>query len=65
MNNEVLGTAVGILFIILGLALLTRYKKLSTHKYFRLLIIIIAIILLCFGVFMGWESIQQVWIGEV
>ncbi|MEM0518820.1 MULTISPECIES: hypothetical protein [Aequorivita] len=65
MNNEVLGTAVGVLFIVLGLALLIRYKKLSSHKYFRLLIVIISIILIGFGIFMGWESIEQVWIGEV
>ncbi len=65
MNNEVLGTVVGVIFVILGLAILTRYKKLTSHKYFRILIVFIAILLLCFGVFMGWESIQQVWIGEV
>jgi phosphotransferase system glucose/maltose/N-acetylglucosamine-specific IIC component len=65
MNNEVLGTVVGVIFIILGLALLTRYKKLTSHKYFRILIIIVSLILLGFGVFMGWQSIETIWIGEV
>ncbi|SRX55690.1 hypothetical protein AEQU1_02714 [Aequorivita sp. CIP111184] len=57
MNNEVLGTFLGIIFIVLGLAILVRYKKLSSHKYFQLLFIIIAIMLLGFGVYMGWRSI--------
>ncbi len=57
MNNEVLGTVLGIIFIVLGLAILVRYKKLSSHKYFQLLFIIIAIMLLGFGVYMGWRSI--------
>jgi phosphotransferase system glucose/maltose/N-acetylglucosamine-specific IIC component len=65
MNNEVLGTVVGVIFFILGLALLTRYKKLTSHKYFRILIIIVSLILLGFGVFMGWQSIETIWIGEV
>ncbi len=57
MNNEVLGTFLGIIFIVLGLAILMRYKKLTSHKYFQLLFIIIAIMLLGFGVYMGWRSI--------
>ncbi|MDC8000401.1 hypothetical protein POV26_05095 [Aequorivita todarodis] len=56
MNNEVLGTVVGLIFIVLGSALLTRYKILTTHRYFRILIFIVAILLLCFGVYMGWRS---------
>lgn len=65
MNNQVLGTVAGLLFIILGLALLTRYKKLTSHKYFQILIIFVSIILLAFGVFLGWQSIETIWIGEV
>lgn len=57
MNNEVLGIFLGIIFVILGLAILVRYKKLTSHKYFQLLFIIIAIMLLGFGVYMGWRSI--------
>lgn len=49
--EEMLGILVGIIFSILGLALLIRYKKLSSHKYFRILIVFIAILLLCFGVY--------------
>lgn len=64
MDNAVLGTVVGIIFIGLGLALLTRYKKLTSHKYFQVLIIIVSIILLGFGVFMGWQSIERIWIGN-
>lgn len=62
MNNEVLGTVVGVIFIILGLALFTRYKILTSHRYFRILIIIVSILLLCFGVFMGWQSLEGIWI---
>ncbi len=57
MNNGVLGTVLGIIFIILGLAILVRYKKLTSHKYFQILIVTIAIMLLCFGLYMGWRSI--------
>ncbi|XOL42665.1 hypothetical protein KCTC32420_03062 [Aequorivita nionensis] len=65
MNNQVLGTVLGIIFVVLGLALLTRYKTLSTHKYFRVLIVFVSILLICFGIFMGWESIEKIWIGEI
>lgn len=58
MNNEVLGSVVGVIFIILGLTLLNRYKKLTTHRYFRILFVIISILLLCFGLFLGWESLK-------
>ena len=57
MNNEVLGTVLGVIFIVLGLAILVRYKKLTSHKYFQLLFVIIAIMLLGFGVYLGWRSI--------
>lgn len=50
-QEEMLGILVGIIFIILGLALLIRYKKLSSHKYFRILIVFIAIMLVGFGVY--------------
>lgn len=50
-QEESLGILAGIIFLVLGLALLVRYKKLSSHKYFRILIVFIAILLLCFGVY--------------
>ena len=56
--SEVLGIVVGVVFAILGLAILTRLNKLTTHKYFRYLFIVIAILLLGFAVFMAWRSIE-------
>ncbi|MCB0465519.1 MAG: hypothetical protein KDC78_07575 [Aequorivita sp.] len=57
MSIEALGTVVGLIFIVLGFAILVRFKKLTSHKYFQILFIIIAIMLLGFGVYMGWRSI--------
>ncbi len=55
-TEEVLGIFVGVLFLILGLALLVRYKKLSSHKYFRFLIVFIGIILVAFAVYIAFNS---------
>ncbi|MEH6765022.1 hypothetical protein [Aequorivita antarctica] len=57
MNNEVLGTVLGIIFIVLGLAILVRYKKLTSHKYFQILFVVIALMLIGFGIYTGWSSI--------
>lgn len=56
--SEVLGIIVGVIFAILGLAILTRLNKLTTHKYFRYLFIVIAILLLGFAVYLAWRSIE-------
>jgi len=50
---EVLGIAGGMIFVGLGIMLLMRYKKLSSRKYFRFLFIVIAIMLLGFGIYFG------------
>lgn len=52
-EEEVLAIVVGIIFAVLGMALILRYKKLSSHKYFRILIVFVAIMLIGFGVYMG------------
>lgn len=57
MNNEVLGIVVGVVFAILGLAILTRLNKLTSHKYFRYLFIVVGILLIGFAVYMAWRSI--------
>ena len=57
--SEVLGIVVGVVFAILGLAILTRLNKLTSHKYFRYLFIIIAVILLGFAVYQVWSSIEH------
>lgn len=54
---EVLGIAVGVIFIVLGGALGIRYKKLSSSKYFRLFILIIAFMLIGFGIYLAARSI--------
>lgn len=56
--SEVLGIVVGVVFAIFGLAILTRLNKLTSHKYFRYLFIIIAVILLGFAVYQVWSSIE-------
>ena len=57
MKTEVvLGVFVAIIFLVLGLTILTRYKKLSSHKYFRILIVFIGILLLGFSVYMALNS---------
>lgn len=56
--SEVLGIVVGVVFAILGVAILTRLNKLTTHKYFRYLFIVIAILLLGFAVYLAWRSIE-------
>lgn len=53
MIQENLGILVGIIFAVLGLAILVRLKKLTSHKYFRWLFIVVAIMLLAFGVYMA------------
>ena len=57
MNNEVLGTVLGIIFIVLGLAILVRYKKLTSHKYYQILFVVISLMLIGFGIYTGWRSI--------
>lgn len=52
-TEEVLGIFAGLLFVVLGLALLVRYKKLSSHPYFRILIFFIGILLVAFGVYLA------------
>ncbi|WP_026449757.1 hypothetical protein [Aequorivita capsosiphonis] len=55
--SEELGIVVGIVFAILGLAILTRLNKLTTHKYYRYLLIVIGIILIGFAIYQVWRSI--------
>ncbi|QAA83113.1 hypothetical protein EI546_15970 [Aequorivita sp. H23M31] len=52
-QESALGIIVGIIFIVLGLTLLTRYKTLTSHNYFRVLIFFVALLLLGFGIYMG------------
>ncbi len=51
--EEVLGMVVGMIFVVLGIILLLRFKTLSSHHYFRLLFIVVAIILIGFGIYLG------------
>ncbi len=57
MNNEVLGIVVGIVFAILGINILFRLNKLTSHKYYRYLLIVIGILLIAFAIYMVWKSI--------
>ena len=55
--QEVLGIVPGIIFIVLGVALGIRYKKLTSSPYFRYFILLIAFMLLAFGVYLAGRSI--------
>lgn len=54
---EVLGILAGLIFIILGGALLFFYRTLTSSKYFRILVFVIAAMLIGFGIYMAGRSI--------
>jgi len=58
MGEGTLIVILGIVFAILGLAIITRLKKLTSHKYYRLLILVVAILLICFGIYLGIRGIN-------
>lgn len=58
MTSALLAAIVGIIFIVLGLAIIVRYKKLTKRRYFQILIIIIALLLIGFGIYFGWRGIE-------
>ncbi len=53
MSIEALKVIVGIVFVMLGLAILLRLKKLSKSKYFRYLFLIVSILLIGFGIYLA------------
>ena len=56
-EQEVLGMIVGVIFIVLGSALLIRYKKLTKSKYYQLLFLIISLMVIGFGIYLIGHSI--------
>lgn len=54
---EVLGIAAGVIFIVLGVALGIRFKKLTSSPYFRIFILVIAFMLTAFGIYLAGRSI--------
>ncbi|MDX1783586.1 MULTISPECIES: hypothetical protein [Aequorivita] len=57
MSIEALKVIVGIIFAILGLAILIRLKKLSKSKYYRYLFLVTAILLIGFGIYLATNSL--------
>ncbi|MBG43078.1 MAG: hypothetical protein CL530_03830 [Aequorivita sp.] len=55
--TEELEILLGIIFSILGLAILIRLKKLSKSKYYRYLFLAGAILLIGFGIYLATRSI--------
>ncbi|PHR12316.1 MULTISPECIES: hypothetical protein [Aequorivita] len=55
--TEELEILLGIIFSILGLAILIRLKKLSKSKYYRYLFLAGAILLIGFGIYLATQSI--------
>ena len=54
---EVLGIFVGVIFIVLGVALIIWHKKLTSSRYFRYFFILISIMLIGFGIYLAGRSI--------
>ncbi len=54
--TEELEILLGVIFSILGLAILIRLKKLSKSKYYRYLFLAGAILLIAFGVYLATRS---------
>lgn len=52
MSIEALKVMVGIIFIILGITIFVRYKKLSKSRYFRYLFLAVALLLVGFGIYL-------------
>lgn len=59
MSIEALKVIVGIIFAILGLAILIRLKKLSKSKYYRYLFLVTAILLIDFGIYLATNSLYH------
>jgi threonine/homoserine/homoserine lactone efflux protein len=57
MSIEALKVIVGIIFAILGLAILIRLKKLSKSKYYRYLFLVTPILLIGFGIYLATNSL--------
>lgn len=58
MSEEALQIILGIVFAILGLAILLRLKKLTKSKYFKILFAFVAFLLIGFGAYLAVVSIQ-------
>ncbi|HZW78597.1 MAG TPA: hypothetical protein VFF21_09865 [Flavobacteriaceae bacterium] len=59
MNSAILSVAVGIIFIVLGIGAIFGKQKFGDHPYFKILAIVIAIILIAFGIYFGWRGIEK------
>ncbi|QNJ98412.1 hypothetical protein [Constantimarinum furrinae] len=57
MSAVALEVILGFVFGILGMGLLMRYKKLTRSNYYRILFIVTALILIFFGVYLGYIGI--------
>ncbi len=54
--TEELEVLLGIIFSILGLAILIRLKKLSKSRYYRYLFLVVAVLLIAFGIYLATRS---------
>ncbi len=57
MSETALETILGILFIILSIGILIRLKTFSKSKYYRYLFIATAILLMGFGIYLGYTGL--------
>ncbi len=55
--NGVLGVVVGIIFAGLGIMLLSKLKTLTSHRYYRILFLVIAFMLIGFAIYIAGRSI--------
>jgi len=57
MSEVALQAILGIVFAILGIALVVRTKSLTNSKYFKLLFIIVGIIMIGFAIYLAFEGL--------
>ncbi|RFN57781.1 hypothetical protein [Marixanthomonas ophiurae] len=59
MSREALEMILGIGFAILGLALFLKRETLSKSKYYRVIMIVAAIMFVAFAVYLGFRSFNS------
>lgn len=54
---EALGIVAGLIFVVLGVALLIRFRQLTPSKYFRIIVLVISFMIIAFGIYLAGRSI--------
>lgn len=54
---EALGIVAGLIFVVLGVAFLIRFRQLTPSKYFRIIVLVISFMIIAFGIYLAGRSI--------